>query len=70
MGRIKTPVFILSKLGGGCRVEGPAIIMEQTSTTVIEPDCTAHVTLEGNIRIDVRAFNRKPGRYFVVHHDG
>ena len=27
---------------------------------VIEPDCTATVTAEGNIRIDVRALNRKP----------
>lgn len=34
-------------------VEGPAIILNQTSTILIEPDCEAHIDDFGNIEITI-----------------
>ena len=41
-------------MGGGSKIPGPAIIIDQTSTIVVEPDCQATISPdEGNIVIDV-----------------
>ena len=36
-----------------CRGAGPAILIDEISTIVVEPDCTAHVTSERDVRIEL-----------------
>lgn len=52
-GRKKTPVYVLAKLGANDKIEGPAIIIDQTNTIVVENDCLAVVTENGNVRIEI-----------------
>lgn len=47
------PVYMLDKLLNGNVVAGPAIIMNGTSTIVVEPKCKANVTEEGDVRIEL-----------------
>jgi 5-oxoprolinase (ATP-hydrolysing) len=37
----------------GHAVPGPAILIDDISTVLIEPRCTAHITAAGDVRIDV-----------------
>jgi hypothetical protein len=53
-GWLDTPVYLLEECHAGHSVEGPAIIMNGTSTALIEPGCTAVVTTTGDLRIDIR----------------
>ncbi|KAK7115257.1 5-oxoprolinase-like [Littorina saxatilis] len=48
-----TPVYLLGKLGAGHRIEGPAIIIDNNSTIVVEPFSTAEITHSGDISITV-----------------
>lgn len=52
-GYIDTPVFRRSALRTGQRVEGPAIIEEAESTTVLPPGTTAALSDAGNLVIDI-----------------
>jgi 5-oxoprolinase (ATP-hydrolysing) len=54
-GRQATPVHRLGDLSPGHSLPGPALLVADTSTTVVEPGCTAHITPEGNVRIDIPA---------------
>jgi hypothetical protein len=54
-GRVKTPVYQLSDLGADDIVVGPAIIIDKTSTIVIEPLCKAKITNWGDISIEVQS---------------
>ena len=47
------PVHELGELLCGHAVVGPAIVINGTSTCVVEPDCVAHVTDEGDLRIEI-----------------
>ena len=49
----KTPIFLLEKLGPGHCIAGPAIIMQDTSTILIEPGCSAEITEYGDVVITV-----------------
>ena len=49
----KTPLYELDRLGRQQRIEGPAVIIQDTSTILIEPGCRAEMTGEGNIAIDI-----------------
>ncbi|CAI5519889.1 unnamed protein product [Closterium sp. Naga37s-1] len=49
----ETAVFRLEKLRWGHVVAGPAVILNGTSTVVVEPGCTAGITKYGNIVIAV-----------------
>ncbi|KIV78692.1 hypothetical protein PV11_06315 [Exophiala sideris] len=42
-GFVETPVFFLNKLEPGCFIQGPAMIIDQTQTIVVEPDATATI---------------------------
>lgn len=53
-GRVATPVYKLGALPIGAAVPGPAILIDDISTIVVEPQCTAHVTVDHNVRIDVQ----------------
>lgn len=50
-----TPVYQLDGLGAGESIEGPALIVNDTSTIVVEPDCRAAVTQWGDVDIEVSA---------------
>ncbi len=45
----RVPLFARSSLSSGQRLSGPAIIIEETSTIVIDPDWIAEVTESGDI---------------------
>lgn len=48
-----TDVYLLKELFGGQVLKGPAIIMDQLSTILVEPDCTAVITWFGDIKITI-----------------
>ena len=54
-GYLDTLVFDRVKLKAGAVIQGPAIIEQLDSTTVILPGMTAHVEKFGNIIIDTGA---------------
>jgi len=53
LGRVQTPLYKAEKLKAGFVVLGPAIIMQDVSTVVVDPGCEAHVTPEGDFEIVV-----------------
>eukprot|EP00752_Nemacystus_decipiens_P005177 g4697.t1 len=53
LGRVDTAVHKLADLKAGHRVEGPAILIQDVSTVVVEPGCTATVSPFGDVAIDV-----------------
>ncbi len=48
-----TPVYLSDELYSDTTIKGPAIIMDQTSTIVIDPECDAVIDMFGDIRITV-----------------
>lgn len=48
-----TGVFLLRDLSPGHIIKGPAIIMDQLSTILVEPDCTATITKYGDTKITI-----------------
>ncbi|OMO72178.1 Hydantoinase/oxoprolinase [Corchorus capsularis] len=51
----ETPLFKLENLGYGHVVPGPAIIMNGSSTVIVEPRCKAIITKYGNIKIEIES---------------
>ena len=58
-GRVKTPVFDLSKLHAGHEIEGPAVIIDKTNTIVVLPNCKATITEYGDVRITIGKEGRR-----------
>lgn len=58
-GRCSTPVYKFLDLKPGHSISGPAIIIQNVATIVVEPGCTAHVTGSGDLRVDVPALTFK-----------
>lgn len=52
-GSMDTPIYSRESLRPGHRLAGPLIVADQTSTTVVPPDCTIEVTKHGHLRIDL-----------------
>ena len=52
-GRHNTPVFDITHLQPFQSIHGPAIIIQDITTIVIEPDCTALITSLGDLEISV-----------------
>ena len=50
----QTPVYLLTDLGAGQRIEGPALIIQDTSTVLLEPASRAEITGNGDIVIRLR----------------
>ncbi len=48
---LQAPVYRRADLGPGCRIAGPAIIEEYTSTTVVYPSFDLSVDAHGNLRL-------------------
>lgn len=49
----KTNVYTLQTLQAGQKLTGPAILIDQTSTIIVEPDCQVQITKKGDVRIDI-----------------
>ncbi|CAG9764851.1 unnamed protein product [Ceutorhynchus assimilis] len=49
----ETNVYQLNNLQAGKSLVGPCIIMDQLSTILVEPDCTATITKYGDIKITI-----------------
>jgi len=52
-GWLETPVFRLERLAAGHQISGPALIMHDTATILIEPGAQAEITESGDIVIEV-----------------
>ena len=58
-GWLETPVYLIEKLGAGHVLEGPSMLIQQTSTIIIEPQCSASITEFGDVRIQVGSAAKK-----------
>jgi len=52
-GRYKTLIYDLDELAAGHYIAGPALLIHNTSTILIEPGCTAAITRNGDVEIAV-----------------
>jgi 5-oxoprolinase (ATP-hydrolysing) len=52
---VATPVYRLEALPRGGVIVGPAILLDNITTVLVEPGCTARITRAGNIRIAIGA---------------
>jgi 5-oxoprolinase (ATP-hydrolysing) len=52
-GRRQTPIFSIKDLLAGSLIHGPAVILDNTTSIIVEPNCTATITDNGDVRIDV-----------------
>ena len=48
-----TDLYNLEDLGAGHKIHGPAILIQDTSTILVEPGCTAEITDYGDVKIEV-----------------
>jgi N-methylhydantoinase A len=53
VGAVATPTYDRSKLAAGNRINGPALIEEHASTTVVQPADKAEVDAFGNLHIEI-----------------
>ncbi|XP_065827960.1 5-oxoprolinase-like isoform X2 [Oscarella lobularis] len=54
-----TEVYALDQLGAGHTISGPAILIEQNSTIVVEPGCESTITESGSVEIRVEKTSMK-----------
>ena len=54
-GWFKTPIYLLKKLCAGQFFHGPTILIEDNSTILVEPGCTAEITEYGDVVIKVES---------------
>jgi N-methylhydantoinase A len=52
-GFVSTPVYVRDDLPAGTRIQGPAVIDQLDSTTLVPPDVAAEVDEWLNIRMEV-----------------
>jgi 5-oxoprolinase (ATP-hydrolysing) len=57
--RMKTPIFFLSSLSPLDKIIGPAIIMQAVATVIVEPNCTAIISSDGDIEITIDELEKK-----------
>lgn len=57
-GHQETPVFLCSKLGVGHEINGPAILIDNLSTILIEPNSSCLVTKKGDLVISIGSGHR------------
>lgn len=57
-GAHESPIYLTSSLLAGSQISGPAILIDQLSTILVEPDCVAEVTKHGDLVINVCSSNR------------
>lgn len=54
-GRVATPVFSMADLRPLQTIPGPAIIIQDITTIIIEPDCQGEITKHGDLKVVVLA---------------
>ncbi|MDA0771615.1 MAG: hydantoinase B/oxoprolinase family protein [Cyanobacteria bacterium] len=59
----EVPVYLFGNLGFEQEIMGPAIIMQDTATLVIEPESTASLNSDGNLEIQVKPYSLSPIPY-------
>jgi 5-oxoprolinase (ATP-hydrolysing) len=52
-GYLKTPIYRMADMGAEEVIQGPAIVMQENSVILIEPECTARTSVTGDLWIDV-----------------
>ena len=52
VGRVNTPVYALTSLSRGTRVAGPALLVDVTSTILVEPDFVAVILPTGDVLLE------------------
>ncbi|XP_054738314.1 5-oxoprolinase [Anastrepha obliqua] len=57
-GAYESPIYLTKNLLAGCKIAGPAILIDQLSTILVEPGCVAEVTTRGDLVINVCSGNR------------
>ncbi|MCD6526139.1 MAG: hydantoinase B/oxoprolinase family protein, partial [Desulfuromonas sp.] len=55
----QTPVYHCDDVRGALQIVGPALIIQQTATLVVELDCVARFTADGDLVIDVAAHGQQ-----------
>jgi 5-oxoprolinase (ATP-hydrolysing) len=60
---LDSPVYDLNDLKGGMFINGPSIILNQTSTILVEPGCQAEIDNYGNVIIQVVASSNRQEEY-------
>ncbi len=50
---VDTPTYDRTKLAAGNRINGPALIEEHASTTVVHPQDKVEVDVFGNLHIEI-----------------
>lgn len=58
VGHQSTPVFTLRDLGCAAKVDGPALLVDQTNTILVEPHCQATIMEDGCVFIQVGRISR------------
>ncbi|RWS24841.1 5-oxoprolinase-like protein [Leptotrombidium deliense] len=58
LGFMKTAVYSINELGFGAEISGPAMLIDENNTVLVEPGCTARITKKGNIAIKVPYENK------------
>jgi 5-oxoprolinase (ATP-hydrolysing) len=51
--KISSPVYVMNELVSGQQIEGPALIIMDITTVVVDPGCTAIVTQSHDIEINI-----------------
>ncbi len=49
----ETPIYRLENLGAGQQLRGPVIVMQNTSTILVEPGCSGEITEYGDVVLSV-----------------
>ena len=52
-GYLSTPIYLMRRLRFGHQIRGPAIIIDDNFTVLVEPECRAELTSRSNILIEV-----------------
>ncbi|HIN48162.1 MAG TPA: 5-oxoprolinase, partial [Deltaproteobacteria bacterium] len=50
----ETPIYRLEKLSAGQCLQGPVIVMQDTSTILVEPGCSAEITKYGDLILSIQ----------------
>lgn len=56
----QAPVYIFDNLTQGQEIQGPAIIMQDTATIIVEPNSLAILNQQGDLEINVQPLSRLP----------
>lgn len=57
-GFLKTPVYELTNLPALTTIPGPALLIDEISSILVEPNCIAYLTADQNLRIEIQGSNQ------------